>query len=175
MSENIEARPYKVLVLGLQASGKTTLLASMSRTLSILRAHIGFRLVAEHDSQRAELNRIYESLITDKDFLPGTAKTTEWLFNCHVHSSKDKKKSFGVLDVSYIDYAGGMLDQNGSGTEASEKFLEQLIQPILSFLSLMGIKFLILCMMHQTQMPFFTMISSPCCKKRKVKVYPCIL
>ena len=98
---------YNVFILGPSGSGKTIFLASLFKVFSIQQAKYGFFLEVEDNKNRQALNKIYETLITEKEWPPGTRNISTWTFNCCL---KERNLSTNkICKLTYRDYSGGIV------------------------------------------------------------------
>ncbi|MBB6052695.1 hypothetical protein [Armatimonas rosea] len=106
--------PIRVIMLGPTQSGKTLFLSAMWQKLQ-WPLDPGFHLETvtadgyPDTTSRNKLDRIYNQLISQQDFPPGTSlgSKANYRFACHVQV---QQKSFKACDFEYLDYAGGLLN-----------------------------------------------------------------
>jgi hypothetical protein len=104
---------YNIITLGASGSGKTVLLASLFKLLSIQGEH-GFFIEIENSQKRNYLNNIYTEIISGETWPHGTkGEVTQWTFTCCVKTPDIS--SYPACQFTYFDYAGGLL------TDAIEK------------------------------------------------------
>jgi hypothetical protein len=118
---------FKVVALGLSGSGKTVLLASMFHHLNFVTSQRSYFLDATPD-QRLKLNTIYRTISdTGQGWPRGTrvSECTEYLFDC-IALDEDHERHH-VLTISYLDYAGELLETaQDSGQGAFDQLTEQI-------------------------------------------------
>ena len=114
-------RTYKVIMLGSSGAGKTVLLASMHKKLSI-QGEEGFFIEVQDPVRRQVLENIYAEVATgDKWPMPTDASDQsqsgyEWTFRCCVRI--EDRSIHSACQFTYLDYAGGKLtDVNVTGEE----------------------------------------------------------
>ena len=117
---------FNVVTVGARGSGKTLLLASMFHELQTLSGR-SFFLTAPHD-QVIALNEWYtETADTDRNWPAGTSGGETRTFNFMVRTRLGSGASRPVLQVDYLDYAGGLLtDAQAPGSMAQAEVLERI-------------------------------------------------
>ncbi len=113
-------RNHDVFVLGGPGVGKTVLLASMYKRLSIQRRGVGFFL-AVSDSQKNLLLRKYRQIANPAKSWPAATRRSEvssWDFACSVRA---KGRVYPVFQFRYRDYAGEFLH---ASLEADEERIQ---------------------------------------------------
>src|SRR4051812_15370767 len=131
-----EPPTFKVVALGLSGSGKTVLLASMFHHLNYATSRRNYFLDAAPE-QRLRLNTVYRTISdTDQGWPRGTrvSECTEYMFKC-MAVDEDRKRHH-VLTLSYLDYAGELLE---TAQEAGSGAFEQLTTHIGSAHALLGV------------------------------------
>jgi len=105
-------RTYKVIMLGPSGAGKTVLLASMHKKLSI-QGEEGFFIEVQDPVRRQVLENIYAEVATG-DKWPGHTDQSdqsqsgyEWTFRCCVRI--EDRSIHPACQFTYLDYAGGKL------------------------------------------------------------------
>jgi hypothetical protein len=127
---------FKVVALGLSGSGKTVLLGSMFHQLNFVTQNRSYYLDAAPE-QRVKLNTIYRTISdTDQGWPRGTrvSECTEYLFNCIAVDNEGGRHH--VLDISYLDYAGELLE---TAHESGQEAFRQLTEHIGSAQALLGV------------------------------------
>ena len=127
---------FKVVALGLSGSGKTVLLASMFHHLNFVTPQRSYFLDTTPE-QRIKLNTIYRTISdTGQGWPRGTrvSECTEYLFDCI--AVDEEKKRHHVLSLSYLDYAGELLETE---QESSQGAFRQLTGHIGSAQALLGV------------------------------------
>jgi hypothetical protein len=127
---------FKVVALGLSGSGKTVLLASMFHQLNYATSARSYFLDANPE-QRIALNRIYKKISdTDQGWPRGTrvSECTEYLFDCI--AVDDERQRHHILTISYLDYAGELLEAE---PECGQGAFGTLIENIGSANALLGV------------------------------------
>lgn len=102
---------FRVVSLGVSGTGKTVLLASMFRNLSFQAPDRSFFLETELE-QRVALSNVYSAVAdTSKPWPTGTriGETREFLFDCVAFDEDGRKHQ--ILQISYLDYAGELLEE----------------------------------------------------------------
>lgn len=113
----------KVVVLGTSGSGKTVFLASMYHRLSIQSRDTGF-FIATSPAQRNLLNVTYAEIAeTTSPWPKGTVEPTEWTFTCNVQ--REGREVYPALRFTYLDYAGGKINQAFEETAEVNRLYEQ--------------------------------------------------
>lgn len=110
---------YSVVVLGLSGSGKTVYLASMYKRLQV-NGPIGFFLDIEDYTGKNRLVKTYSQVAAvDEPWPPGTVygEVSEWNFKCRVQLPNLKK--FTACEFTYLDYAGGRIDNTTQASDPS--------------------------------------------------------
>lgn len=113
---------FRVVALGVSGTGKTVFLASMFRNLSFQAPDRSFFLETELE-QRVALSKVYSTVAdTSQPWPSGTriGQTREFLFDC-VAFDEDRRKH-QILQISYLDYAGELLEEEQApgGTTLSD-------------------------------------------------------
>lgn len=113
---------FRVVALGVSGTGKTVLLASMFRNLSFQAPDRSFFLETELE-QRVALSKVYSAVAdTSKPWPAGTrvGETREFLFYCVAFDEDGRKHQ--ILNISYLDYAGELLEEEQApgGTALSD-------------------------------------------------------
>lgn len=95
-------------MLGASGSGKTVLLSSMYKQLSISGDNKFFLEVASGNN-RKRLNSIYMQVATGEEWPQGTRRSeiSEWSFTCKVQTPN--LGIYSACKFTYIDYAGGLI------------------------------------------------------------------
>jgi hypothetical protein len=127
---------FKVVALGLSGSGKTVLLASMFHHLNFVTPQRSYFLDVKPE-QRIKLNTIYRTISdTGQGWPRGTrvSECTEYLFDCIAVDEETKRHH--VLTLSYLDYAGELLETE---QESSQGAFRQLTEHIGSAQALLGV------------------------------------
>lgn len=114
---------YSVIVLGPRGSGKTVLLASLYKKLSV-QGKLGFFLKVERGRQRKILTRAYKDVAVGEQWPDATQfdELSEWEFTCCVQT-KDLS-IYPACKFVYLDYAGGRLTNPDEMLEEEEEFEE---------------------------------------------------
>ncbi len=145
-SQAVGARPadaggappiFRVLALGASGSGKTVFLSSMFHELDHRAQRRRYYLDTSAE-QRISLSEIYSSVSdTSKPFPLGTRKADmrEFVFDCVAVDDASGVRA-PVLRVSYLDYAGEVLER---GQEGGSTALTDLVAAMESADSLLGI------------------------------------
>ncbi len=126
---------FKVVALGLAGSGKTVLLASLFNQLNYLRDGRSYFLRASPE-QRLALSAVYRTLSDTGQGWPHATRVsecTEYLFDC-VAVDSDRGQHH-VLSLSYLDYAGDLLE---NAQQAGPAAFQQLNEHIGSAQTLLG-------------------------------------
>jgi hypothetical protein len=126
---------FKVVALGLAGSGKTVLLGSMFHKLNFPMQGRSYYLETHADQQLA-LSGIYRTLSdTDQGWPRATrvSECTEYLFDC-IAIDADRRRQH-VLSLSYLDYAGDLLE---NAQDAGRDAFAQLNSHIFSAQTLLG-------------------------------------
>ncbi|MEI1375672.1 hypothetical protein PQG02_03225 [Nostoc sp. UHCC 0926] len=98
---------YKILTIAPSGAGKTVLLGSIFKQLSI-QGKYGFFLKVEDGKQRSELTNIYAEIVTGEKWPRGTTgDVKEWVFTCCVKTHN--LSMYPVCQFTYIDYPGGLI------------------------------------------------------------------
>lgn len=105
--------PIRVIMLGPTQSGKTLFLSAMWQKLQ-WPLDPGFHLETvtadgfPDATSRNKLDRIYNHLLTQSDFPPGTAlgSKANYRFACQIPR---EQQSYHACNFEYLDYAGGLL------------------------------------------------------------------
>jgi hypothetical protein len=126
---------FKVVALGLSGSGKTVLLASMFHHLNHVTTDHSYFLDATPE-QRITLDTIYRISNTDQGWPRGTrlSECTEYLFDCVAVDETNARHP--VLRISYLDYAGELLE---TAQESGQGAFRQLTEHIGSAHALLGV------------------------------------
>jgi hypothetical protein len=106
---------FKVVVVGPPGSGKTLLLASLFNQLNYLRGGRSYYLRASPE-QRLTLSAVYRTLSDTRQGWPHATRVsefTDYRFDC-VAVDPDRRQHH-VLSLSYLDYAGELLDNPHAG------------------------------------------------------------
>ena len=122
----------KILTLGGPAAGKTVYLASLYKKLAIQNndpnSFYQFCLrTSDRDNGRFLTSTFANIVDPNKDFPSGTRELTHWNFDCQV---KSKNQVYSVCQFDYLDYAGGIINQQSSqsGQEENIKSLNKSIE-----------------------------------------------
>jgi hypothetical protein len=108
---------FRVVALGVAGSGKTVFLSSMFQQLNLLSPGGRYRLEARTED-RIFLGGVYAQAANPRQPWPiGTraSETREFLFDCVAVDGKTARK---VLSISYLDYAGELLEPGHPGNAA---------------------------------------------------------
>ena len=127
---------FKVVALGLSGSGKSVLLASMFHHLNYATPRRSYFLDTTPE-QRVALNTVYRTVSdTGQGWPRGTrvSECTEYLFDCV--AVDEARMRHHVLTISYLDYAGELLE---TAQESSEGAFQQLAGHIRSAHALLGV------------------------------------
>ncbi|MGB6162252.1 MAG: caspase family protein [Pseudonocardiaceae bacterium] len=113
---------FRVVALGVSGTGKTVFLASMFRNLSFQAPDRSFFLETELE-QRVALSKVYSAVAdTSQPWPTGTrvGETREFLFDCVAFDEDGNKHQ--ILNISYLDYAGELLEEEQApgGTALSD-------------------------------------------------------
>lgn len=119
--------PIRVIMLGPTQSGKTLFLSSLWQKLQ-WPLDPGFYLetvTADNypdTASRNKLDKIYNHLMSEEDFPPGTAlgSKANYRFACHVQADQ---RTYKACNFEYLDYAGGLL----SGESFHDQDFEQAV------------------------------------------------
>jgi hypothetical protein len=112
---------FRVVALGVSGSGKTVFLASMFHKLNVQRAGVAYFLETTA-AQRVALSATFREVANpDLPWPAGTStgEIREFTFDC---ASFHEGVKYKVLRISYLDYAGELLEleQEGGGTKLAE-------------------------------------------------------
>lgn len=117
---------YKILVLGLAHSGKTSFLASMYYKLSTLNPETGFFLVTDEDTpEQVSSLRKYQEQVTNRagtDFLtvPQLKDLKEWKFICETKGIDNR--IYPLKRITYYDYAGERVESFYDAQRSTPEF-----------------------------------------------------
>lgn len=111
---------FRVVALGVSGAGKTTYLASMFHELNYSTRRRSFYLDVDPED-RVRLNSIYAKVSDPEASWPrgtGVAEMKEYQFRC-IGSNEDRSHKRTVLQLTYLDFAGGLLEGNDEPTGAA--------------------------------------------------------
>lgn len=104
---------FKVFVLGSRGAGKTVLLSSLYKQLSVQKnSRWNYYLETISPEQGAFLLRIYDRIYrTNVDWPPGTLGKTEVQFRCRHSTGKADVGSISLFRFAYHDYPGSFVSE----------------------------------------------------------------
>lgn len=108
---------FRVVALGVSGAGKTTYLASMFHELNFPTARRSFYLDVEPED-RIRLNGVYAKVSDPEASWPratGVGEMKEYRFRC-IGSDEDRSHKRTVLNLTYLDFAGGLLEGHNEPT-----------------------------------------------------------
>ena len=126
---------FKVVALGLAGSGKTVLLGSLFHKLNYPKRGRSYYLETSAD-HRLALSGIYRTLSDTEQGWPRATRVsecTEYLFDCIAIDAERRRHH--VLSLSYLDYAGDLLE---NAQDAGRDAFAQLNSHIASAQTLLG-------------------------------------